>query len=198
MRAADSKALIGELDEEFVWERSLGDTFVFGAQGWRIQKIDHQNVEVVPVAARIGHVSVLEGGGEKQGLPHLASASQRRWRNGTRASTTSGCSAELEDISRSVRQRPRAQCSGFLSRQREATGTDLPHRHHLLVEHTRDPDGKGEGASVVLHTLWGGRVNRPFGLALSAAWEERFGYRPEMIQTNDAILLLLPQSTSAR
>ena len=54
MRAADSKALIGELDEEFVWERSLGDTFVFGTQGWRIQKIDHQNVEVVPVAARLG------------------------------------------------------------------------------------------------------------------------------------------------
>ena len=24
LRAADSKALIGELDEEFVWERSLG------------------------------------------------------------------------------------------------------------------------------------------------------------------------------
>ncbi|MFI5368388.1 MAG: DEAD/DEAH box helicase, partial [Spirochaetia bacterium] len=54
LRAADSKALIGELDEEFVWERSLGDSFVFGTQGWRIQKIDHQNVEVVPVATRIG------------------------------------------------------------------------------------------------------------------------------------------------
>ena len=71
MRTADSKALIGELDEEFVWERSLGDTFVFGAQGWRIQKIDHQNVEVVPVAARAGDVPVLEGGGEKPGLPPL-------------------------------------------------------------------------------------------------------------------------------
>jgi ATP-dependent helicase Lhr and Lhr-like helicase len=30
MRAADSKARIGELDEEFVWERSIGDAFPFG------------------------------------------------------------------------------------------------------------------------------------------------------------------------
>ena len=71
---------------------------------------------------------------------------------------------------------------GFLARQREATGADLPHRHHLLVEHTRDPDGKGtKGASRSSCTRSGaGRVNRPFGLALSAAWEERYGYRPEM------------------
>ncbi|HTP58579.1 MAG TPA: DEAD/DEAH box helicase, partial [Spirochaetia bacterium] len=52
LRAADSKALLGELDEEFVWERALGDSFIMGTQGWRIQKIDHQSVEVVPVEAR--------------------------------------------------------------------------------------------------------------------------------------------------
>ena len=52
LRTADSKALLGELDEEFVWERAIGDSFIFGTQGWRIQKIDHQSVEVVPVEAR--------------------------------------------------------------------------------------------------------------------------------------------------
>jgi ATP-dependent Lhr-like helicase len=195
LRAADSKALIGELDEEFVWERALGDTFVFGAQGWRIQKIDHQNVEVVPVQASIGmspfwkaeernrdfHVSerislALEEWNPRLGDPRLESGLE----------TSHGLSPAAA----------RAMI-GFLSRQREATGADLPHRHHLLVEHTRDPDGNGEGASVVLHTLWGGRLNRPFGLALSAAWEERLGFRPEMVQTNDAILLLLPERVGA-
>ncbi len=63
MRAVDSRALIGELDEEFVWERSVGDTFVFGTQGWRIQRIDHQNVEVAPAPPEVRHVAVLEGGG---------------------------------------------------------------------------------------------------------------------------------------
>ena len=31
LRLEDSRAKIGELDEEFVWERSIGDTFALGA-----------------------------------------------------------------------------------------------------------------------------------------------------------------------
>ena len=48
LRVQNTKAKIGELDEEFVWERDIGDTFNFGAGTWKITKIDHQNVEVVP------------------------------------------------------------------------------------------------------------------------------------------------------
>jgi ATP-dependent Lhr-like helicase len=195
MRAADSKALIGELDEEFVWERSLGDTFVFGAQGWRIQKIDHQNVEVVPVAARMG-MSPFWKAEERNRDFHISERIALALKEWNPRVNDEGLVAELEESHGLAPAAARAMI-GFLARQRDATGTDLPHRHHLLVEHTRDPDGKGEGASVVLHTLWGGRVNRPFGLALSAAWEERFGFRPEMIQTNDAILLLLPRRVGA-
>jgi ATP-dependent Lhr-like helicase len=195
MRAADSKALIGELDEEFVWERSLGDTFVFGTQGWRIQKIDHQNVEVVPMPARLG-MSPFWKAEERNRSFHLSDRIARALEDWN---PRLGERTLPEELGKTHGLAPSAAEAmiGFLSRQREATGTDLPHRHHLLVEHTRDPDGRGEGASIVVHTLWGGRVNRPFGLALSAAWEERFGYRPESIQTNDAILLLLPSAVPA-
>jgi len=195
MRAADSKALIGELDEEFVWERSLGDTFVFGAQGWRIQKIDHQNVEVVPLQTRLG-MSPFWKAEERNRDFHVSERIAEALEEWNPRLNDSRLAADLEESHGLAPAAARAMI-GFLARQRETTGTDLPHRHHLLVEHTRDPDGKGEGASVVLHTLWGGRVNRPFGLALSAAWEERFGFRPEMIQTNDAILLLLPHQAGA-
>ena len=66
------------------------------------------------------------------------------------------------------------------------------------MEHTRDPQGRGEEARIILHTLWGGRVNRPYSLALSAGWEEKFGYRPQMFQDDDTILLLVPEEVSAR
>ncbi len=195
MRAADSKSLIGELDEEFVWERGLGDTFVFGAQGWRIQKIDHQNVEVVPVAARLG-MSPFWKAEERNRDFHISDRIARALEEWNPRVQDERLPADLETGYGLAPSASRAMI-GFLARQQEATGADLPHRHHLVVEHTRDPDGKGEGATVVLHTLWGGRVNRPFGLALSAAWEERFGFRPEMIQTNDSILLHLPSRVEA-
>lgn len=39
---------IGELDEEFVWERKPNDRFIIGAQRWRIVGIDSQKVEILP------------------------------------------------------------------------------------------------------------------------------------------------------
>ena len=50
---------------------------------------------------------------------------------------------------------------------------------------------------MILHTLWGGKINRPFGLALQAAWEEKHHYHLEIIENNDCLLLLLPHEFSA-
>ena len=86
---------------------------------------------------------------------------------------------------------------GHLKRQREATGTDLPHRRHLLIEHFDDPLNTADRKQVILHTLWGGRINRPFGLALQAAWEEKYSYHLEIFVNNDCLLLLLPHDFSA-
>ena len=48
LRRQDTMAKLGELDEEFVWERSIGDSFTLGAQSWRIRKITHNDVLVSP------------------------------------------------------------------------------------------------------------------------------------------------------
>ncbi len=50
LRRAGTGAKIGELDEEFVWERKLGDAFTLGVQGWRIEQITHNDVLVSPAA----------------------------------------------------------------------------------------------------------------------------------------------------
>ncbi|WP_275423344.1 Lhr family helicase [Geomonas subterranea] len=80
----------------------------------------------------------------------------------------------------------------YLKLQREATRAPLPHRHHLLVEQFRDPVGGAETAQIILHTLWGNAVNRPFTFALTAAWERRYGYPLQAFYNNDGIALLLP------
>jgi ATP-dependent Lhr-like helicase len=47
---------------------------------------------------------------------------------------------------------------------------------------------------VVLHTLWGGRLNQPFALAFSAAWEEKYGHTIEVYADNDCLSLMLPHA----
>ena len=54
MRLKDTHAKIGELDEEFVWERSIGESFTLGTQLWKIENITHNDVEVVPVRSAVG------------------------------------------------------------------------------------------------------------------------------------------------
>jgi len=195
LRTADSKALLGELDEEFVWERAIGDSFIMGTQGWRIQKIDHQSVEVVPAEARTA-MSPFWKAEDRSRTFHVSDRIARALEDWNGRLGDTSLPAELAERNRLEPLAARAMID-FLARQREVTRRDLPHRHHLLVEHTRDPQGKGEEARVVLHTLWGGRVNRPYSLALSAGWEEKFGYRPQMFQDDDTILLLVPNEAPA-
>ena len=216
LRTADSKALLGELDEEFVWERAIGDSFIMGTQGWRIQKIDHQNVEVVPVDARTA-MSPFWKAEERNRTFHVSDRIARAMEDWNGRLQDRSLPAELAE--RHFLSPPAAQAMiDFLAHQRDVTRRDLPHRHHLLVEHTQDPKGSaarsprgyaarspqghspqgtGEESRIVLHTLWGGRVNRPYSLALSAGWEEKFGYRPQMFQDDDTILLLVPDEVSA-
>jgi len=214
LRAAGSGALIGELDEEFVWERSVGDAFVFGTQAWRIQRIGHQDVEVVPAEGRTG-MSPFWKAEEVNRRPHLALRVASALESWNDRLADPELPRELAAANRLDSGAAEALVA-YLRRQREATGRDLPHRHHVLVEHVRDPLGLGVagsggaldvsrdptggvhgGCAVVVHTLWGGAVNKPFGLALRAAWRERFGWVPELFQDNDAILLLLSEDVGA-
>ena len=96
LRHADSGAMIGELDEEFVWEASVGQTFSFGSQSWQIKRITHNDVLVSPARAgtaatpfwrsepynRTFHYSnhigeFLERSDVAAGLPATAEASQK-------------------------------------------------------------------------------------------------------------------------
>jgi ATP-dependent helicase Lhr and Lhr-like helicase len=194
LRVEGSRAKIGELDEEFVWERRIGDTFAFGAHVWRTERITPNDVEVTPTEAKPGiipfwkaeemgrdfHFSqkilqFLEGVNDQMKNPSLADELSRVYH------LDKGASAELV---------------GYLSRQQEQTAVDLPHRHHILIEHFQDPQNTSDTKQVIIHTLWGAKVIRPFGLALQAAWEEKHHYHLEVIDNNDCLLLILPHEFS--
>ncbi|MHB8910048.1 MAG: DEAD/DEAH box helicase [Syntrophales bacterium] len=196
LRVAETGSKIGELDEEFVWERRVGDTFTLGTQVWRIRKVTHNDVEVVPVDAKPGIVPFWRAE-EMNRAFHLSERilSFLEEFNGRLDEPTL-----KEELRRDYFLEGTAadELIGHLRRQREATGTDLPHRRHLLIEHFDDPQNSSDRKQVILHTLWGGRINRPFGLALQAAWEERYHYHLETFVNNDCILLMLPHAFSAR
>ena len=195
MRHFETNARIGELDEEFVWENGEGSIFTLGTQSWRVERVSHSDVFVLPNKSdrketpfwraedygRDFHYS------ERVGL-FLETANDRL-----------EDSEFADDLQRKncMDATAATQLIDFLTRQKQATGGDLPHRHHLLVEIVTTGHDGVPGNQVVVHTFWGAKVNRPFGLALSSAWADRYGYQLEIHATDDCIVLMLPDDLPA-
>jgi ATP-dependent Lhr-like helicase len=195
LRHEESGALIGELDEEFVWEASVGQAMTFGTQHWTIRRITHNEVFVSPAGPRDGQAPFWKG----EVFNRNAHLSDRI------AAFLEEADARLDDPAWFAELGTRHYLDGgaarrlvdHLKRQKQETGVALPHLGHIVAEHVRTgPDGY-PGSQVVLHTLWGGRLNRPFALALDAAWEERYGYRPETYAGDDVVILQLPHRVPA-
>jgi ATP-dependent Lhr-like helicase len=191
MRLKDTHAKIGELDEEFVWERSIGETFTLGTQLWRIEKITHNDVEVVPVRSATGIFPFWKAEEQDRDF-HFSEKIALFLEHADGALDSPGFRQELLTLY-AMEEAAADELIGFLKLQKEATGTGLPHRHHLLIEHVEEPGGRGDFKQVILHTFWGGRVNRPFALALAQAWEEKERTALQLIENDDAILLMLPR-----
>ena len=193
LRHADHGAVLGELDEEFVWEATVGQTFTLGTAAWQIKQITHNDVLVRPappdraappfwrseffnrslhfsnrITQYLEHVEGRLGNNDTQGL--LDDLTE-----------TDG----FDDIAA-------AELVDYLQRQRAHTRSELPHRHHLLVELVRTGPagyhGPNDPQQVVLHTFWGGRLNQPWAMAIQAAWQARFDSKLEIHADNDAIV----------
>ncbi|MBN2627768.1 MAG: hypothetical protein JXA95_13955, partial [Spirochaetales bacterium] len=200
LRSRDG-GLIGELDEEFVWERSHGDFFTLGTQTWRIDNISDRAVEVSP-ADRGGAMSPFwkaDPTGRdffySDRILSLLERLEREFAAGGKQ-TEEKLTAFLTEEYPMDRECAQALI-GFLERQRNHTESPLPHRNHLLIEHYNDPLNSTDCHQVILHTLWGGRLNFPYSEALSQAWDNREGYPLQVFCNDDAIVLDLPHRFKA-
>ncbi|MFQ5349018.1 MAG: DEAD/DEAH box helicase, partial [Thermoanaerobaculia bacterium] len=200
LRRQDSMAKLGELDEEFVWERSIGDSFTLGAQSWRIRKITHNDVLVSP--ARKGAAMAPFWRAEARNRTfHLSSRIGEFLERAERHLEHRDGEKELRQVLREEHRMDGAAADRLLellARQRAETGSALPHRHHLLVERLGDPGGRPDREQAILHFGWGGRVLRPLALAVKAAWRAEHGWPLELEHDNDAFIVALPPAFDPR
>ncbi len=226
LRTADTNTKIGDLDEEFVWERSVGDTFPFGSTAWRIAAITHNDVLVVPMENREGIIPFWKAEEQNRPFPisqaigEVLEAAERELAAGrpltsghfiatdrplrsavvTDTLDTTATTAATTAATGQTPLTPDAlqALEEYLQSQRRHTGTPLPHRHHIVAERCFDPRNTTDAMQVILHTLWGGAVNKTFAMALQGAWQQEYGYSLEVYANNDAVLLNLPHDHEAR
>ncbi|MBI5417385.1 hypothetical protein HZA55_05490 [Candidatus Poribacteria bacterium] len=194
LRLLESHAKIGELDEEFVWERRIGETFALGSQLWRIEKITHNDVEVMPAKTILNIIPFWKAEEQNQDfhfmekiLNFLEMIEPKIYDKNLRDDLIKNYFMEQSSANELIK---------FLQHQKEITNTELPNRHHILIEHFDDPLNKSDKKQVIIHTLWGRKINQPFAFALSSFWEKKYKYPLEIFSNNDAIMLMLPHEFS--
>ena len=197
LRRAETGGRVGELDEEFVWERRVGEVFVLGNQAWRIAKITDRDVLVEPAGERRKALPFWRG----EPVWRHAHLSQRllTFLEAADEALAAGTGIPLPDApgaatgaasgnppagaappgaavppgaagTFAVAREAAGDLEDFLRSQREHTGVGLPHRRRVVIEELTE-DETGPTRRIIVHTLWGGALNFPFSLLLAGALE---------------------------
>ena len=192
MRVAGSKTRIGELDEEFVWERKVGEVFTLGAQAWRIVEIGNEAVIVVPAAPDPDIVPFWKGEARFRS-PEMSARALALLDEMDGRDEEEGVALLASDYGFSARAA--AECSRFVAAQKAAGlgRPSLPLSRRLVLEEHVEAGAKGDSTRLVLHTLRGLAINEPLALALAAAMEEACGLPVRKISDDDLVLLAVPR-----
>ena len=179
---------VGELDEEMVYESREGDTFLLGSSSWRINRITHDSVEVVPA-------------------PADATARMPFWHGdmmGRSLETGKAIGRFVREISRLGPEEAEARLRNehhlddlaagnllaYVNDEKEETGL-LPTDQTLVVERFRDEIGDWR---LVLLSPLGARVHAPWAMALRHRFRARHGTDVDVVWSDDGIAFRFPDS----
>ncbi|HZO18370.1 MAG TPA: DEAD/DEAH box helicase [Gemmatimonadaceae bacterium] len=152
---------LGELDEEFVHESRVGDVFQLGSSTWRIATIEHDRVIVHPAPGAPARMPFWHGEYAARGVGMAGRVGTVR-----RLEPSADEAKALSTVS--VDEASRDSLARYVAEQRAATGL-VPDERTIVVEYFRDDLGAWR---IVLHSLFGGRVNAPWGMALGQRLRE--------------------------
>ena len=176
---------VGELDEEMVYESRPGETFLLGASTWRIEDISPDRVTVSPAPGEPGKMPFWHGDGPGRPLELGRALGEfvREIRADSDALATLKAEHGLDDLAAQ-------NLVQYLDEQAEATGA-VPDDRTIVVERFRDEIGDWR---ICVHTPFGAQVHAPWAMALKSRLSERWALDPEMMWSDDGIVLRLPEA----
>ena len=186
--------VIGSVNEDFAVESLAGDVFQLGNAAYRIRRIERGVVRVEDARGEPPNIPFWLG--EAPGRSNELSASVSRLRRGIAArleTDPAGESAERWLEGELGLAAPAAeQLAEYLAAAHAALGL-LPTQETLVLERFFDEAG---GMQLVVHSPYGSRVNRAWGLALRKRFCRKFNFELQAAATEDNIVLSLTTAHS--
>jgi len=176
---------VGELDEEMVFELREGEVFLLGASSWRVERITHEQVLVVPAAGQPGKMPFWHGDrpGRARAFGMRIGELVRRVAGG---GPDGAVVAELMETN--ALDAPAADTLvAYVRGQVQVTG-EVPSDRAIVIE--RFVDEVGDWRVVVL-CPFGTRVLAPWAIAVTARLREIY-VEVDLHYTDDGMAFRIP------
>ncbi|WP_460811590.1 DEAD/DEAH box helicase [Luteimonas pelagia] len=186
---------IGTVNEDFAIESIAGDIFQLGNASYRVLKVEAGRVRVEDAQGQPPNIPFWLG--EAPGRTDELSIGVSRLRDtveallrGAEGDTGPAVAWLVGDVG--IHEDAARQVVDYLASQLAAFGM-LPTRGRIAMERFFDESG---GTQLLVHSPFGSRVNRAWGLALRKRFCRKFNFELQAAATEDAIVLSLSTSHS--
>ncbi|MDR3388083.1 MAG: DEAD/DEAH box helicase [Rudaea sp.] len=183
---------VGTVHEDFAVESLAGDIFQLGNTAYRILRVERGRVRVEDAQGAPPTIPFWLG--EAPGRSDELSFAVSRLRDEFAQKVESGASTAqqwlLDELG--LRESAARQLVDYLGPAKAALGL-LPTQRTLAMERFFDESG---GTQLIIHSPFGSRINRAWGLALRKRFCRKFNFELQAAATEDAIILSLSTSHS--
>ena len=185
---------IGTVNEDFAVESLSGDVFQLGNHSYRILRVERGTVRVEDAHGQAPTIPFWLG--EAPGRSDELSASVSRLRAGmaTRFFSDQSGESALAWLTQELglAETPARELTEYLRTAHAALGA-LPTQDIIIFERFFDEAG---GMQLVVHSPFGSRINRAWGLALRKRFCRKFNFELQAAATEDNIVLSLTTAHS--
>src|SRR6266545_1533131 len=186
--AEPDDTFVGTVNEDWAVESMAGDVFLLGTHSWQIRRIEPGVVRVRDAAGALPTISFWLGEAPARTVELSAEVS------GLRHQVDEHLAGGRPDDARQwlidaagVPREAAVMIVDYLAAGRAALGA-MPTQQQLVLERFFDDTG---GMQLVVHSPYGGRINRALGLALRKKFCRTFDFELQAAATDDAIVLSL-------
>ncbi|HUA79600.1 MAG TPA: ATP-dependent DNA helicase, partial [Dyella sp.] len=185
--------IVGTVNEDFAIESMAGDIFQLGNTSYRILRVERDRLRVED--AQGAPPSIPFWLGEAPGRSNELSLGVSRFREEVTARIDAeGVQSAFDWLRQTLGLNESAaqQIVEYLAKAKAALGV-MPTQSTLVFERFFDESG---GTQLVIHTPWGSRINKAWGLALRKRFCRQFNFELQAAATENAIVLSLSTSHS--
>ncbi len=186
--------VIGSVNEDFAVESMAGDVFQLGNHSYRIQRVERGVVRVEDAQGQAPNIPFWLGEAPGRSDELSASVSRLRTEIERHLRRDAGGESALRWLADEVGivHAAAAQLVEYLKAGRAALGC-LPTQDTIVLERFFDEAG---GMQLVVHSPYGSRLNRAWGLALRKRFCRTFNFELQAAATEDNIVISLTEAHS--